>query len=82
MLGMLTAIMMFVSPVVHAETGKDYPSMAVEKLCAVMGGKIDGYVYTKGGNKDAKESPAKVPYCTAGPSTLVEGLLRDKGVID
>lgn len=51
-----------------------------EKLCNVMGGKYDGVSYV-GGTKEGI-AKAKVPYCTAGPSTLVEGLLKDKGVID
>jgi len=81
MLGVLFAFAMFAAPVVQNETGVDYLSMGPQKLCAVMGGKYDGTVETLGGNKESS-GPATVPYCTAGPSTLVEDLLKDKGVVE
>lgn len=62
--------------------GADSQGYGPEKLCDVMGGKYDGTVLSAGHNREYNDSKATVPYCTAGPSTLVEGVLRDKGVID
>lgn len=64
----------------YVEQGVNTVAQAPEKLCHVMGGEFDGYSFV-GGTKEGVVK-AKVPYCTAGPSTLVEGLLKDKGVIN
>lgn len=47
-----------------------------EALCHAMGGKYDGTVLVGGNGKNAV--PAKVSYCTAGPSTLVENAINGK----
>lgn len=61
--------------------GADSQGYGPEALCHVMGGEYKGYAINGHGGKEATPG-AKVPYCTAGPSTLVEQLLKDKGVID
>lgn len=80
MLGALLAFVLFGGLVADSATGHDYLSAGPEKLCAVMHGEYKGTSEVGGNSKDAVH--ATVPYCTAGPSTLVEGFLRDKGVID
>jgi hypothetical protein len=75
---MFFAFMIFVGGLL----GADSQGYGPEKLCTVMHGKYDGTVLSAGHNREYSDSKAVVPYCTAGPSTLVEDLLRDKGVID
>lgn len=54
--------------------GADSQGYGPEKLCHVMGGEYKGTVWVGHGGKEATPG-AKVPYCTAGPSTLVEKAL-------